>query len=99
MGPILAKGTVAMFLLCALPLHGVLGIIVPSTTPNTSAPIDPAQLSVSIEFFAFPGYTEISPTATCLANLEELRGVAPAVRIGGTTQYAKIVVFLLLHPS
>lgn len=43
-------------------------------------------MSISIEFFAFPGYTELESTSKCLANIQSLRGAAPAVRIGGTTQ-------------
>lgn len=62
------------------------GFVVPSVAPSTAALIDPAQLSISIEFFTFPEYTEIPSTANCLANLQELRGTAPGIRIGGTTQ-------------
>ncbi|KAI0674810.1 hypothetical protein C8Q78DRAFT_965262 [Trametes maxima] len=61
-------------------------IAVPSTPPAGAASVDPSLVSVSIEFFAFPGYTQLSGTNTCLANLASLRGAPPAVRIGGTTQ-------------
>ncbi|KNF03331.1 hypothetical protein PSTG_03599 [Puccinia striiformis f. sp. tritici PST-78] len=44
-------------------------------------------LGLSFEFFAFPSYlTEVLQTNQCLLNLELAYGVAPAVRIGGTTQ-------------
>ncbi|TDL19243.1 glycoside hydrolase family 79 protein [Rickenella mellea] len=59
---------------------------VPQTPPATSAPINKAQLSVSLEFFTFPDYTNIPSTTNCLANIQTLRGAPPAVRIGGTTQ-------------
>ncbi|EJD06326.1 uncharacterized protein FOMMEDRAFT_25640 [Fomitiporia mediterranea MF3/22] len=61
-------------------------IAVPPSAPTQAVTVDPSLLSVSIEFFAFPGYTELSGTTTCLANIQELRGAPPAVRIGGTTQ-------------
>ncbi|OBZ67030.1 Solute carrier family 40 member 2 [Grifola frondosa] len=54
--------------------------------PSSAAALDPSLLSVSIEFFAFPGYTEIPATNNCLANIASLRGAQPAIRIGGTTQ-------------
>ncbi|OCB89325.1 hypothetical protein A7U60_g3526 [Sanghuangporus baumii] len=60
--------------------------VVPSAAPSSAVTVDPSLLSVSIEFFAFPGYTELSGTTTCLANIEKLRGAPPAFRIGGTTQ-------------
>ncbi|KAF9076614.1 hypothetical protein BDP27DRAFT_1210210 [Rhodocollybia butyracea] len=61
-------------------------IAVPTAAPSTAAIIDSSQVAVSIEFFAFPGYTELVSTGTCIANLEGLRGAPVAVRIGGTTQ-------------
>ncbi len=64
----------------------VVSVAVPSTTPSTASTIDPAQLSVSLEFFTFPDYTAITSTINCLANIGTLRGTQPAVRIGGTTQ-------------
>ena len=60
---------------------------VPSSPPSSAATVDPSLLSVSIEFFAFPGYTQLVGTANCLQNLADLRGAQPAIRIGGTTQY------------
>ena len=66
------------------------GISVPSTPPSGAATVDPALVSVSIEFFAFPGYTEMAGTNNCLANLAALRGAQPAIRIGGTTQYVPV---------
>ncbi|KAJ4472077.1 hypothetical protein J3R30DRAFT_1026502 [Lentinula aciculospora] len=61
-------------------------ITVPTTAPPTASTIDSSQVAVSLEFFAFPGYTELVSTGTCLANLQALRGAPVAVRIGGTTQ-------------
>ncbi|EIN07042.1 hypothetical protein PUNSTDRAFT_121271 [Punctularia strigosozonata HHB-11173 SS5] len=63
-----------------------LAIAVPSTTPSNAANVDPELLGVSLEFFTFPAYTEIPATINCLANIQTFRGVAPPVRIGGTTQ-------------
>ncbi|KAH9895067.1 glycoside hydrolase superfamily [Cubamyces lactineus] len=61
-------------------------VAVPSSPPANAATVDPSLVSVSIEFFAFPGYTQLSGTSNCLANLATLRGAQPAIRIGGTTQ-------------
>ncbi|KAA1472941.1 glycoside hydrolase family 79 protein [Dentipellis sp. KUC8613] len=61
-------------------------VTIPSSSPSTATSVDPALLSISLEFFAFPGYMQLPSTTTCLANLAGLRGTAPAVRIGGTTQ-------------
>lgn len=61
-------------------------ITVPTTAPSTASTVDNSQLAVSLEFFAFPGYTNLVSTGTCLANLQGLRGAPVAVRIGGTTQ-------------
>ena len=66
--------------------HHARAITVPSTPPSGAVTVDPSLVSVSIEFFAFPGYTEITGTNNCLDNLASLRGAQPAVRIGGTTQ-------------
>ncbi|KAI0829864.1 hypothetical protein BC628DRAFT_1314531 [Trametes gibbosa] len=67
-------------------LHGVQAVVVPSSSPSGAVAVDPSLVSVSVEFFAFPGYTQISGTNKCLANLASLRGSPPAIRIGGTTQ-------------
>ncbi|THH27708.1 hypothetical protein EUX98_g6485 [Antrodiella citrinella] len=62
-------------------------IAVPPNAPSGAAAVDPSVLSVSIEFFTLPGYTQIEATSNCLENLAQLRGGArPAIRIGGTTQ-------------
>lgn len=76
----------AALLPSALCAASVLSIAIPSTPPSSAAAIDPSLLSVSIEFFAFPGYTQLAATSNCLANLAGLRGAQPAIRIGGTTQ-------------
>lgn len=51
------------------------------------APVDPAPVGVSFEFFAFPSYfTNVTATTKCLSNWRDLTGVWPPIRIGGTTQ-------------
>ena len=76
----------AIFVLASVVSVCAVSFSVPSEVPSTASKINPAQLSLSIEFFAFPGYTETETLTQCLSNLEQLRGVAPAIRIGGTTQ-------------
>ena len=61
-------------------------VAIPTSSPSTAVTIDPSLLAVSIEFFAFPGYTNVTSTSKCLQNLGDLRGSPVAVRIGGTTQ-------------
>ncbi|KAK7471120.1 hypothetical protein VKT23_002534 [Stygiomarasmius scandens] len=65
---------------------GVRAITVPTTPPSNVANIDKSLVAVSIEFFAFPQYTTLVSTSTCLNNIANLRGAPVAVRIGGTTQ-------------
>ncbi|KAK7685216.1 hypothetical protein QCA50_011579 [Cerrena zonata] len=65
---------------------GTGAVTVPSTPPSSAQSVDKSILSVSLEFFAFPGYTQLEATNNCLANIATLRGAPPAVRIGGTTQ-------------
>ncbi|KAK3689891.1 hypothetical protein B0T22DRAFT_374914 [Podospora appendiculata] len=51
------------------------------------APLDPAPIGISFEFFAFPSYfLNVTGTNQCLANWKALTGVWPPIRIGGTTQ-------------
>ncbi|KZV75142.1 glycoside hydrolase family 79 protein [Peniophora sp. CONT] len=64
----------------------VFGITVPSSAPSTAKAVDPALLSISLEFFAFPAYTSVTSTSVCMNHITSLRGHPPAVRIGGTTQ-------------
>ncbi|KAI0768691.1 glycoside hydrolase superfamily [Trametes elegans] len=78
--------TLSIVIVGLLWLNQVCAIAVPSSPPAGAAAVDPSLVSVSIEFFAFPGYTQLRGTNNCLANLASLRGAAPAVRIGGTTQ-------------
>ncbi|KAJ5205099.1 beta-glucuronidase [Penicillium cinerascens] len=61
---------------------------VPERPPtNSSGPLAAAPVGVSMEFFTFPAYmTDVAATKTCLANLQELTGIWPPLRIGGTTQ-------------
>ncbi|RPD78395.1 hypothetical protein L226DRAFT_502875 [Lentinus tigrinus ALCF2SS1-7] len=67
-------------------LCNVRAVAVPSSPPSGAVAVDPSLVSVSIEFFAFPGYTQMSGTNNCLNNLASLRNAQPAIRIGGTTQ-------------
>ncbi|KAH6623425.1 glycoside hydrolase family 79 protein [Chaetomium tenue] len=54
---------------------------------HSYAPLDPAPLGISFEFFAFPSYlTNVTATNQCLSNWKDLTGVWPPIRIGGTTQ-------------
>lgn len=54
---------------------------------HSYAPLDPAPLGISFEFFAFPSYlTNVTATNKCLSNWKDLTGVWPPIRIGGTTQ-------------
>ncbi|KAI3533867.1 hypothetical protein CSPX01_12487 [Colletotrichum filicis] len=51
------------------------------------APLEAAPLGLSFEFFAFPAYFKnVTATNQCLANLKDLTGTWPPIRIGGTTQ-------------
>ncbi|KAI1138434.1 glycoside hydrolase family 79 protein [Hypoxylon sp. FL0543] len=51
------------------------------------APLDPAPVGISFEFFAFPSYfTNVTATTQCLSNWKDLTGLWPPIRIGGTTQ-------------
>ncbi|CAK3924095.1 glycoside hydrolase family 79 [Lecanosticta acicola] len=60
---------------------------VPSTPPaNASQQLLKAPIGVSLEFFAWPGYTDLASTEQCLQNLQVLTGTWPPMRIGGTTQ-------------
>jgi len=51
------------------------------------APLDPAPVGVSLEFFTMPSYlTNVTATMRCLENWKDLTGIWPPIRIGGTTQ-------------
>ncbi|KAL1841906.1 hypothetical protein VTJ49DRAFT_6428 [Mycothermus thermophilus] len=53
----------------------------------TYAPVAPAPVGISFEFFAFPSYfTNVTATKQCLSNWRDLTGTWPPIRIGGTTQ-------------
>ncbi|KAJ8086107.1 hypothetical protein PM082_004927 [Marasmius tenuissimus] len=80
----LVRGLSASFLFFLL--RGGAAVVIPTAAPSSAATIDPSLLAVSIEFFAFPGYTNVTSTSKCLQNLGDLRGSPVAVRIGGTTQ-------------
>ena len=67
---------------------------IPTSAPSNSITVDQSLVSVSIEFFAFPGYAGLTTTSRCLQNIEEIRGAPPAVRIGGTTQYGNPKYFM-----
>jgi hypothetical protein len=77
--------SVLIFGVCAAPFIAR-AYSVPARAPSTAQALDPALLSVSFEFFTFPDYTKIPATTGCLSLIQRLRGTAPAVRIGGTTQ-------------
>ncbi|KAG7293931.1 hypothetical protein NEMBOFW57_003992 [Staphylotrichum longicolle] len=79
--------------LCAAVSRGVeaaVSFAVPSkvgTGGYTYAPLDPAPVGISFEFFAFPSYfTNVTATNQCLSNWKDLAGTWPPIRIGGTTQ-------------
>lgn len=76
-----------IFLLCLIIESRCQTINVPFSAPPGAVAVDPALLSVSLEFFAFPGYMSLNNTAPCLDQLQASHGHAPAVRIGGTTQF------------
>ncbi|PCG92027.1 Glycoside hydrolase, superfamily [Penicillium occitanis (nom. inval.)] len=65
-----------------------LSFTVPSSPPsNSSGQLSAAPVGVSLEFFTFPAYmNDVAATTTCLANLKDLTGTWPPLRIGGTTQ-------------
>lgn len=73
-------------------------IVVPDV-PEDSSPISPDLQSFSIEFAYFPDFAgnKSNPNGfskALLGNLEELTGVSPIVRVGGTTQYAQLPLIL-----
>ncbi|KAI2470813.1 glycoside hydrolase family 79 protein [Annulohypoxylon bovei var. microspora] len=82
-----------LFALSVAALQGAVAAVtftVPSTAHTGAysyAPLDPAPVGVSFEFFAFPSYfTNVTATTQCLSNWKDLTGVWPPIRIGGTTQ-------------
>ena len=79
--------------ICAAAAQGVeaaVSFAVPSTVGaggRSYAPLDPAPVGISFEFFAFPSYfTNVTATNQCLSNWKDLTGTWPPIRIGGTTQ-------------
>lgn len=78
--------------LCATIVQGVGAVTYPIPSQvgaggYTYAPLDPAPVGLSFEFFAFPSYfTNVTATEKCLSNWKDLTGVWPPIRIGGTTQ-------------
>ncbi|KAK3385390.1 hypothetical protein B0H63DRAFT_182187 [Podospora didyma] len=85
-----ALGIVGLCIAAAVPTVGAVSFGVPSkvgTGGYAYAPLDPAPVGISFEFFAFPSYfTNVTATNQCLANWKALTGVWPPIRIGGTTQ-------------
>ncbi|KAK3376893.1 hypothetical protein B0T24DRAFT_525475 [Lasiosphaeria ovina] len=85
-------GATVLLSLCfaAAQSAGAVTFAVPSkagTGGYAYAPLDPAPIGISFEFFAFPSYvTNVTGTNQCLANWKGLTGVWPPIRIGGTTQ-------------
>lgn len=69
-------------------------IPVPSS-PKNSSPVPNDLQSISIEFSYFPDYAgnKSQPnefSKNLLHNLRTLTGVAPKVRVGGTSQYVEL---------
>ncbi|KAK3313124.1 hypothetical protein B0H66DRAFT_569615 [Apodospora peruviana] len=83
-------GLLALCLAAAQSVAAAVTFDVPSkvgTVGYKYAPLDPAPVGISFEFFAFPSYfTNVTSTSQCLANWKALTGVWPPIRIGGTTQ-------------
>lgn len=89
----MAKKITQLGALCATFAQGVRATVtfeIPreaGTGAQLFAPLDPAPLGISFEFFAFPSYfTNVTATNQCLENWKDLTGVWPPIRIGGTTQ-------------
>ncbi|KAL2061360.1 hypothetical protein VTL71DRAFT_7633 [Oculimacula yallundae] len=60
---------------------------VPLSVPTGAATLDSAPVGISFEFFAFPAYfTNVTATNQCLKNFQNVTGIWPPIRIGGTTQ-------------
>ncbi|KAK0611804.1 glycoside hydrolase family 79 protein [Immersiella caudata] len=78
------------FLAVAVQDAGAVTVAVPTQARAgglSTAPLDPAPVGVSLEFFTMPSYlTNVTATMQCLENWKDLTGVWPPVRIGGTTQ-------------
>lgn len=88
--PLLAM---AMFLGAGHCQHGPLRI---PPIPKNSSQIPNDLQSVSIEFAFFPDYAgnKTQPnhfSKNLLHNLKTITGMAPKVRVGGTSQYAMIL--------
>ncbi|KAK3896868.1 glycoside hydrolase [Staphylotrichum tortipilum] len=79
--------------ICVAAVQGVdaaVSFAIPNTVGaggRSYAPLDPAPVGISFEFFAFPSYfTNVTATNQCLSNWKDLTGTWPPIRIGGTTQ-------------
>ncbi|KAI0170125.1 hypothetical protein BJ166DRAFT_608229 [Pestalotiopsis sp. NC0098] len=85
-----ATATLALLVSAAVEVVSAVTFAVPSqalTGGLKYAPLDPAPVGISFEFFAYPSYfTNVTATNQCLANLQALTGTWPPIRIGGTTQ-------------
>ncbi|KAI1102530.1 glycoside hydrolase family 79 protein [Jackrogersella minutella] len=83
-------GILALFAAVIIPTITAVTFTIPKqahTGGYKYAPLDPAPVGISFEFFAFPSYfTNVSATTQCLSNWRDLTGVWPPIRIGGTTQ-------------
>ncbi|KAI1767991.1 glycoside hydrolase family 79 protein [Hypoxylon sp. FL1150] len=79
-----------LFLAAVLKVTAAVTFTIPQQAHTGSykyAPLDPAPVGISFEFFAFPSYfTNVTATNQCLSNWKDLTGVWPPIRIGGTTQ-------------
>ncbi|KAI4862862.1 glycoside hydrolase family 79 protein [Hypoxylon rubiginosum] len=83
-------GLFGLFLAAILDVVAAVTFTVPQqahTGTYKYAPLDPAPVGISFEFFAFPSYfSNVTATNQCLSNWKDLTGVWPPIRIGGTTQ-------------
>ncbi|WDK15152.1 hypothetical protein CGRA01v4_06433 [Colletotrichum graminicola] len=78
------------YLVAAAQIAAAVNFTIPSSVNADSlsyAPLEPAPVGLSFEFFTFPSYFDnITATQQCLSNLKDLTGTWPPIRIGGTTQ-------------
>lgn len=83
-------GVAALVMGLASNLAAAVSFAVPSKVGTGGlkyAPLEPAPVGLSFEFFAFPSYmTNVTATMRCLENWKDLTGTWPPIRIGGTTQ-------------
>ncbi|KAJ0426845.1 hypothetical protein BJY00DRAFT_306836 [Aspergillus carlsbadensis] len=80
----------SVVLLATLPAYAAASCVeysVPWKPPHNAAPLDPAPIGLSFEFYMWPSYmTNITPPMQCAERLSDLYGRVMPIRIGGTTQ-------------